>query len=311
MAAEQLFGVGVTRGVDVYAATIVRWEALTGRRLFQADTEGELVQKVTTAAIEPPSRFRPEITPELDALVMKGVARNPAERWATAADMAEALERVCPPAPRRAVAQWVRESDDGQLANRAALVAAFERGGSNPRIPTLATPFEIPIDVMPTGVSSPTSPSSPSSTSAASVAGVPLDPHPVAPQRSRVGVALLLVLAALALVGGTLGAVALLAKPRIPKAEAAAATAPPPAETAPAPATATASATATPDPTPAPPTANAAAATASASTKPGPQTAVGKPGTPAAKPAAAAPAKTAGGAPKPATTAPVPLYSRE
>src|SRR5205085_7532070 len=108
-------------------------------------------------------------------------------------------------------AQWVKESDDGSLAARAHAVSKFERGESSSRLQVVKTPPEmIPIDVMPTAISSP---SSPSSASAATVGGIAQEAPLPAPKRSA-GVVIVLALAALALVGGTLGAVALFAKPR-------------------------------------------------------------------------------------------------
>jgi len=142
MAPEQLFGTPVTRRVDVFAAAVVLWEGLTGRRLFSAETEGEIIQKVTATKIEPPTRWASDISAALSTVVMKGLARDPKDRYGSAAEMAEALEKAEPPATRRLVAQWAKEVDHEQLAKRRALVADFERGqrgadgsGSQPQLP--------------------------------------------------------------------------------------------------------------------------------------------------------------------------------
>ena len=92
MAPEQIGG-EVTRQTDVYAAAIVLWEALTAQRLFTGDNEGQILSKVLSGEHMPPNVLAPELPPELDAVVLKGLAKQPAHRWATAREFAIALER--------------------------------------------------------------------------------------------------------------------------------------------------------------------------------------------------------------------------
>ena len=94
MAPEQLRG-KVTRRTDVFAASVVLWEALTGTRLFQGDDEGEVVDQLLHKEIPSPRQYAPAVTRELEEVVMRGLAREPARRFATAREMAIALESPC------------------------------------------------------------------------------------------------------------------------------------------------------------------------------------------------------------------------
>ena len=128
MAPEQLLGEDVTRRTDVFAASIMLWELLVGHRLFGGSSEGEIVRKVLEVEVTPPSERAPSLSPAIDALVMRGLAREPSERYASAADMAEAIEACIPLMSPRAVGAWVREQAAEGLAERASVVAKIESG---------------------------------------------------------------------------------------------------------------------------------------------------------------------------------------
>jgi serine/threonine-protein kinase len=91
MAPEQVRGGEVDRRVDIWALGVVLWELLTLDRLFRRDTEVESMYAVVVDDIPAPSDKRPGIPPELDAIVMKALQRDPAERWRTAREMGQAL----------------------------------------------------------------------------------------------------------------------------------------------------------------------------------------------------------------------------
>jgi len=94
MSIEQAQGKVVDGRCDVFALGVCLWETLTGRRLFRADTEAQTMQRVFACQVTPPSLYRPEVPPEVDALVLKALARSPDDRYARAADLAEAIETV-------------------------------------------------------------------------------------------------------------------------------------------------------------------------------------------------------------------------
>jgi serine/threonine-protein kinase len=126
MSPEQLGGAQVTRSADVYAMGVVLWEALTGRRLFQADSDAALAVQVVNGAKEPPSMYARGVPPSLDALVMRALARTPARRFATAREMAELLTRIVPPALPTDVGEWCAEAARDLLEKRGMVLAEIE-----------------------------------------------------------------------------------------------------------------------------------------------------------------------------------------
>ena len=94
MAPEQMTAAAVDRRVDVWALGAVLWELLTLRRLFLRDSDVNTMYAVLSADIRPPSEYRSDIPPELDAIVLKALQRNPDERWPSAREMGQALRRM-------------------------------------------------------------------------------------------------------------------------------------------------------------------------------------------------------------------------
>lgn len=78
---------------DLFATAVVLWESLTGRRLFKGEDDIDTVRKVLDAPIPKPSDVRPELAP-LDAVTLKGLARDPDERYQTATEFRADLERA-------------------------------------------------------------------------------------------------------------------------------------------------------------------------------------------------------------------------
>jgi eukaryotic-like serine/threonine-protein kinase len=126
MAPEQVKGVAIDRRVDVYAAGIVFWEMLTGERVFAGDNPLMLMSQVVEGVKVPPSAKVPGIPKELDAVVMKALAVDPAARYQSALEMAVDLERVVPIATTRRVGEWLGEVAKDSLDERARYVADVE-----------------------------------------------------------------------------------------------------------------------------------------------------------------------------------------
>src|SRR5258708_35674735 len=91
MAREQSGRGGVSRATDVFAASIVLWEFLTGRQLFAGRTDGQTVHNVMKAQIVPAGELVPGVPPQIDAILRRGLARDPLDRYPTALDMATDL----------------------------------------------------------------------------------------------------------------------------------------------------------------------------------------------------------------------------
>ncbi len=94
MAPEQVNRLPVDRRADVFAAGIVLHEMLTGRRLFAAPTEIETLRRVDACEVAPPSLYNPHVSIGLDAVVLKALSRDPANRFDSGDDMAAALMQV-------------------------------------------------------------------------------------------------------------------------------------------------------------------------------------------------------------------------
>jgi eukaryotic-like serine/threonine-protein kinase len=94
MAPEQVNRLPVDRRVDVFAAGIVVWEMLAGRRLFAATTELATLRRVDACEVPPPSLYNPDVSIGLDAVVLRALARDPADRFDTGDELAAALMQV-------------------------------------------------------------------------------------------------------------------------------------------------------------------------------------------------------------------------
>ena len=104
---------------------MILWEILAGRRLFANDTHGQTLMRVANGRIDSPRSVRREVSPEMEAITMKALARQPKSRFRSARELAMALEAACPPAPQRVVgsepAYRVSTAEAGQLKDRSAL----------------------------------------------------------------------------------------------------------------------------------------------------------------------------------------------
>jgi hypothetical protein len=132
MAPEQLRGEDVDRRADVYSAGVVLWEALTGRRLFFADTEPKTMNNVLAAVVEPPSKYAAVLPTGLDRATLRALDRDREGRFPTAEQMAVALEEGVSPASPAKVGDWVATVAADSLDERARQVAALEREVHDP-----------------------------------------------------------------------------------------------------------------------------------------------------------------------------------
>jgi eukaryotic-like serine/threonine-protein kinase len=95
MAPEQARGTrDIDRRADIFAAGVVLWEALEGRRLFKGDGEADTLNKVLNETIPPLRSAEPSIPHELEAVLERALDRERIRRFPTAAAFADALEAV-------------------------------------------------------------------------------------------------------------------------------------------------------------------------------------------------------------------------
>ena len=91
---EQAQGQAVSAASDLYAVGIVLYELLTGAVPFDGETAVTIALKQVSATPPPPSAMNAAVPPELDAVVLRALAKNPAERFADANEFLAALEYV-------------------------------------------------------------------------------------------------------------------------------------------------------------------------------------------------------------------------
>jgi serine/threonine-protein kinase len=135
MSPEQVQGLTVDARTDVFAAGVVLWEALTGRRLFFSPEPSDAVNLLLSSTILAPSVYNGQVDPELDGVVLKALERNPDQRYQSAIQLAEALRRVAIEGARAEVGAWVNGLAGEALARKVDLIRAIEAGAARASLP--------------------------------------------------------------------------------------------------------------------------------------------------------------------------------
>ncbi len=91
---EQVRGGKLDGRSDIFSLGVVLWECLAGKRLFFDHNDLTTMRNVIERPIPLPSTLRPEVSPELDRIVMQALHRDRDQRFANAGALADALEEV-------------------------------------------------------------------------------------------------------------------------------------------------------------------------------------------------------------------------
>jgi len=104
LAPEQAMGESATAASDRYALSVVAFELLTGEKPFNA--EHFAAQARAHVEDDPPraSELNPDLTEKVDAVIDRGMAKKPGDRWDSATEFVERLEESLAPPPKRAAA---------------------------------------------------------------------------------------------------------------------------------------------------------------------------------------------------------------
>lgn len=166
---EQLKGEAPDRRSDVFSLGIVLWELLAGERLFVRSNDAATLRAVSVGEIPELSTIRPDVAPELVEVVKRALARDPAERYQTAGEMYDDIERYFANQPRpspKIIAGWLeelfgderaqakRQIAQGTHLTRSVSLVMREVGDEVRRTPSGKTPrgrFEVTVEATPPG----------------------------------------------------------------------------------------------------------------------------------------------------------------
>jgi len=152
MSPEQVRGLPIDHRSDIFAASTCLHEMLTGERLFVGESDFSTLEKVRNADVAPPSTLINDMPSDLEAIVIKGLAREPDDRWQTAGEMQEELQRFIalqrPPFGTSKLNTWMRTAFAPEIAKEKTRLDTFNRvqhpgpgvvAPPQPRVPSLGS----------------------------------------------------------------------------------------------------------------------------------------------------------------------------
>ncbi len=186
MAPEQTKRSEIDRRVDVFAMGIITWELLTAKKLFNGDSDVEVLNQLLFEPIPRLREVAPTVPASLDSVVARALERDPAKRFSTAAEFADALERASKifggPATTKTIAAHLQKVSGEKIAKDRARVLAGappvpEGGGTPSGVKRRATgQFSVPSFTNP-GMAAPPAP-----------APAPAQPPPLARKATMMGI---------------------------------------------------------------------------------------------------------------------------
>lgn len=102
VAPERINGARPDARSDIYSLAAVLYHVAAGRPPFYADTGADILAAHLNTPAQPPSQFKSDLPPEFDAVILRALAKRPAERFASAKEFAAALADIPLPQPKAA-----------------------------------------------------------------------------------------------------------------------------------------------------------------------------------------------------------------
>jgi serine/threonine protein kinase len=93
MSPEQVRGTELDNRSDIFACGSILYELVVGDRLFLGESDFSTLEKVRNVEMVPPTRLNKNLSPHLERIVMKALAKNREDRYRWASEMAEDLQR--------------------------------------------------------------------------------------------------------------------------------------------------------------------------------------------------------------------------
>ncbi len=126
LAPEHLLGRRPGLRGDIYGVAVVLWELLASAPLFQRASDVETLRAVVSGEVPGPGALARRMPAELERVVRRGLAHDPAARFASALEMAVALRGVIAPAPAADMEDWMLELAHAPLVHRSRQLARAE-----------------------------------------------------------------------------------------------------------------------------------------------------------------------------------------
>jgi serine/threonine-protein kinase len=150
MSPEQVRGMPLDRRSDVFSLGVCLWEILTNTRLFQAETDFATLEKVRAVEVDAPSQHNPDVGEDLERIVFKALASEPAERYQSAMELHDELQAFMFAQglfySRKDLAAWMRRQYakeievEKQKANQQAVVAKEQQQALRQRKTMMMSP---------------------------------------------------------------------------------------------------------------------------------------------------------------------------
>ena len=136
---EQAQGHAVTAASDLYSIGVMLYEMLAGKLPFEGDSAVAVALKHLSEPPAPISQWRPDVHPALEAVVMAALAKDPAQRWQSAEDLAAGLE-----AARTQIAAGPNGGQDTAAFAAIPMPVPDETGPTNLAPPSVVAPVAEP-----------------------------------------------------------------------------------------------------------------------------------------------------------------------